>query len=291
MKKLVILFIVSLFTANMAGAQEWVVPEDQKALKNPVEYNLDNVKKGRDLYMLNCKSCHGDPGKNNALPLIPPPPDITSDVMQVNTEGEIHYKITKGRGGMPQFETTLSDDDRWRLVNYIMNYNPGREPVLVEAAPLKTKLAASINAENHVVEISAEFENKEGNYELLAEAPILVGAKRAFGVLPLGQVNTNSEGKTSFEIPHNIVGDKDGNVSIVVSAGDGFEAEPVILEAAHSGTPSEDFLLTKRGVLWSTNPNTPLWLIGFYVAAVLGIWLGIGYVVLQILKIARLNKK
>jgi len=290
MKKLYILFIVSLFAANMAGAQEWVVPEDQKALKNPLEYNLDNVKKGRDLYMINCKSCHGDPGKNNGLPLVPPPPDITSDVMQANTEGEIHYKVTNGRGGMPRFETTLSDDDRWRLVNYIMNYNPGREPMLVVAAPLKTKLAACFNLQNNSVEISAESENKEGNYELLAEAPIKVGIKRTFGVLPLGQVTTNSEGKTSFEIPDNIIGDKEGNVYIVVSAGEGFEAEPVILEASHFGKPSEDFLLTKRGVLWSTNPNTPLWLIGIYAATVLGIWLAIGYVVLQIVKIFRLNR-
>ncbi len=290
MKELNTLFVLILLMISQTYAQEWIVPEDQKALQNTVEYNIDNVKKGKDLYIINCKSCHGDAGKNNGLALVPPPPDVTSDAMQANTEGELFYKITKGRGAMPQFETTLSEDDRWRLVNYIMNYNPGREPVMVEAPPVKTKLTAEVKEQTIIIDISAEIENK-GTYEKLAQAPILIGAKRAFGTLPLGEAITDSEGKASFNIPNNIIGDKDGNITIVVSAADGYESEPITLEPTKIGIPSKDFILTQRGVLWSTNPNTPLWLIGIYLATVAGVWLTIAYVVLQIIKIVRLNKK
>ncbi len=75
-KKINLLFVAILFIAQQGMGQEWLVPEDQKALTNPSEYNLSNVKKGKDLYNLNCKSCHGDAGKNNALPLVPVPPDV-----------------------------------------------------------------------------------------------------------------------------------------------------------------------------------------------------------------------
>lgn len=291
MKKFNLIFISILFLATQGMAQEWLVPEDQKAVKNPSEYNLTNVKKGKDLYNLNCKSCHGDAGKNNALPLVPPPPDVISDIMHANTEGELFYKITKGRGGMPQFETTISEDDRWRLVNYISNYNPANEPVMVEAPPVKAKLQASINTAENKVEISAEFENKSGKYEKLAETAVSISAKRTFGNLPIGEALTNNEGQAEFEIPANLIGDEEGKISIVVSLGDGFVTEALVLEPAKIGTQKQHQQLIKKGVLWSTNDNMPLWLILSYLGAVGLAWLTIAYVAFQIVKIIRLNKE
>ena len=65
-KKLNILIAAILFlSAQQVFGQEWIVPDDKASVPNPSEYNLANVKKGKDLYMLNCKSCHGDAGKNN----------------------------------------------------------------------------------------------------------------------------------------------------------------------------------------------------------------------------------
>lgn len=155
-KKISFTIIAILFLAVQVFAQEWETPADKKNTANPLEYNLANVKKGKDLYYQNCKSCHGDPGKNNALPLVPPPVDITSEKMQKNTEGELYYKISNGRGGMPQFQATISEDDRWRIVNYIMNFNPTREPLLVSAPKVKAKLLASVNEQEKKVEVFAE---------------------------------------------------------------------------------------------------------------------------------------
>jgi len=290
-KKINLIFVAILFIAQQGMAQEWIVPEDQKALKNPSEYNLANVKKGKELFLTNCKSCHGDAGKNNGLPLVPPPPDVTSDLMQTNTEGEIFYKITHGRGGMPQFGKTISEDDRWRLVNYIMNYNPANKPVLVEAPPQKAKLMASVNETENKVEIFAEVEGKDGKYEVLADAAVSVSAKKAFGNLPIGEVLTNKEGRAEYTIPKELIGDEQGLVTVVVRLDEGFITDPVILDAAKVGQPKEVPKLIKKEVLWSTNNNVQTWLLLSYIGAVGGAWLAIGYVVFQIFKIWRVGKQ
>lgn len=290
-KKINILFAALLFLASAANAQDWMVPESQKNLENPSEYNLSNVKKGKEIYLKNCKSCHGDAGKNNALPLMPPPPDVTSDAMQANTQGELFYKITKGRGGMPQFETTISEDDRWRLVNYIMNYNPKVEPVLVEAPPKKAKLLASVNEADRKVEIFAEVEDKQGNYAKLAEAAISISAKKAFGRLPIGQAMTNTDGRAEFTLPKSLLGDENGMVNIVVQLGEGFVTEEVILDAAKVGKPKPMPKLIQKEVLWSTNENVQTWLLLSYIGAAGAAWLAIAYVLFQLVKIWRLRKE
>ncbi|HYQ57463.1 MAG TPA: cytochrome c [Draconibacterium sp.] len=289
--KIKLLVVALFFLAQQGMAQEWLVPEDQKSVQNPSEYNLDNVKKGKEIYLRDCKSCHGDPGKNNGLPLVPPPPDFTSDVMQANTDGELFYKITHGRGGMPQFETTISEDDRWRLVNYIRNFNPENEPVLVEEPPKKAKILASVNEEERRVEVFAEYQDKDSNYVVLAETPISIGAKKAFGTLPIGQVLSNEEGRAEYNIPESLIGDEQGMVTLVIDLGEGFITDNVVLDAAKVGQPKPTPKLIQKDVLWSTNENIQVWLLLSYLAAVLGAWGTIGYVVFQIFKIKRAGKQ
>lgn len=291
MKKINLIIAALIFLSYQAMAQEWPVPEDAAAVKNPSEYNLANVKKGKDIYLLNCKSCHGDVGKNNGLPLVPPPPDMVSEKLQANTDGALFYKITHGRGGMPQFETTISEDDRWRLVNFIRNYNPANEQLLVEEPPKKAKILASVNETEKKVEVFAEYEDKEGNYVALAETPISIGAKKAFGVLPIGEVLTNKEGRAEYSIPESLIGDEQGLVNIVVSLGEGFITDEVVLDAAKVGQNKPTPVLIQKEVLWSTNENVQTWLLLSYLAAVGGAWLAIGYVVFQIVKIWRLGKE
>ena len=201
---------VLMFLGIPVMSQDWEVPADQLNIENPSPYNLENVKKGKDLYMQNCKSCHGDPGKNNHLPLVPPPPDITSEQMQANTDGGLFYKITKGRGGMPQFETVISEDDRWRLINFIRNYNPENEQLLIDAPPVNANLLASVNEANKKVEVFAEYEDKSGNFVQLQNAPVFISAKKAFGNLPLGQVFTDKNGRAVYNIPETVIGDEEG---------------------------------------------------------------------------------
>jgi mono/diheme cytochrome c family protein len=286
-----IIFALFLFPAFQLFSQDWTVPADQSSIQNPQDYNLKNVKSGKNVYMLNCKSCHGDPGKFNALPLVPLPPDITDEKMQANSEGDLFFKITNGRGAMPQFETVLSEDDRWRIVNFIMNYNPGRTAILIESPAIKAKIWASVDEENEAIEVIIEVENKDGSFTTLANVPVIFSIKKIFGHLPIGTGITKEDGRLVFAVPETLVGDDQGLANIVVSLNEDYEAKAFELDNAKLATPNHPTGLIKPGVIWSTNDNMPKWLIICFVGLVGGAWLTIGYVVLQIVKIKKLSKE
>jgi mono/diheme cytochrome c family protein len=282
----IILIVTLVLMAQQVMGQEWLVPPDRSALKNPSEYTLENVKLGKELYTRNCQSCHGEPGKNNPLALVPIPVDIASERMHLNSPGDMFYKISTGRGVMPPFEASLSEDEIWKLINFIMNYKPGGQALLIEAPPVKATLLASVDEENSRVDILAETgENGEG----IASAPVIISAKKTFGNIEIGRTSTNNLGRADFIIPENVIGDEEGYVSIVVSIGDGYEANEVALDRARVGRKKNVERLIRPEVLWSTNDNVQIWLLLSYLVAALGSWLVIGYIIYQIVKIRRLS--
>jgi len=270
--------------------QDWIVPDEQAALGNPLDYTLENIKLGKAIYTKNCKSCHGDPGKNNPLALVPSPVDIASEKMQINSEGALFYKITTGLGVMPPFESTITEGDRWLLVNFIQNYNPDREQLLLDLPPIKAKLLASVNEAQGAVDIMAEYEDANEAYLPLLNAPVNISSKTAFGSLKIGETQTNDQGRALYTIPENTIGDEEGYISIVVSLSEEYEAAEVILERALVGRPKEVPGLIRKGVLWSTNNNVSLWVLISYILAAGGAWMVIIYVIVQIVKIKKYSR-
>jgi hypothetical protein len=64
-------------------AQDWVVPEERKGRLSPFKFDDNTRKEGERLYMINCKSCHGTPGKGDfQATLVPPPSDPATDKIQ-----------------------------------------------------------------------------------------------------------------------------------------------------------------------------------------------------------------
>lgn len=105
--------------AGVAWAQgEWKAPADAKAMKNPVK-GVGNAQKTVET---NCVTCHGPKGKGDgvaAAALPPPKPaDWTSAKVQSETDGELFWKISNGRGAMPPWKS-LPEKDRWEVVNHI----------------------------------------------------------------------------------------------------------------------------------------------------------------------------
>ena len=272
---------------QLVPGQDWLVPEADAAIANPSPYTLENVKAGKELYMVNCKSCHGDPGKNNPLALVPLPVDIASERMHMNSQGEMFYKISNGRGVMSAFKSVLSEDERWKVINFIMNYKPGGEVLLVEAPPIKATLLASVNEDQALVEILAEHADADSEFKSLVNAPVLVSSKKAFGNIEIGRVTTNENGRAEFNIPESLIGDEEGYVSIVVSLTEDYEAQEVALERARVGQAKQVPKLIRKEVLWSTNDNVSLWLLFSYLLAAGGTWAIIGYVIYQIIKIKK----
>jgi mono/diheme cytochrome c family protein len=101
-----------------AQGGEWKAPAEAKTLKNPVK-GVGNAPKTVET---NCVTCHGPKGKGDgvaAAALPPPKPaDWTSAKVQNQTDGEIFWKMSEGRGAMPPWKA-LPEKDRWEVVNYI----------------------------------------------------------------------------------------------------------------------------------------------------------------------------
>jgi len=96
----------------------WVAPPEAKSLKNPVK----GVGDAKKLVDTNCVTCHGASGHGDgpAAAALPPPKPAnwTSDAVQKQSDGEIFWKITNGRGAMPPWKH-LPEKERWEIVNYI----------------------------------------------------------------------------------------------------------------------------------------------------------------------------
>jgi len=113
-----IVLVVSAGAAVVSAQGPWVAPPEAKATKNPVK-GVGNAKKAVET---NCVSCHGPGGKGDgpAAAALPPPKPAnwTSDGVQKQTDGEIFWKMSNGRGAMPPWKH-LPENERWEIVNYI----------------------------------------------------------------------------------------------------------------------------------------------------------------------------
>ena len=121
----VVLAVVALAALGVPASThaqgKWVAPAADKDKKNPLPADASTIAQGKKVAEVNCVSCHGARGKGDgaaAVALNPKPADWTSPVVQSESDGEIFWKISTGRGAMPSWNF-LPENDRWALVRYI----------------------------------------------------------------------------------------------------------------------------------------------------------------------------
>lgn len=106
--------------------EKWVVPEEYKNMKNPYAGDADDDQIGLEIYSQYCASCHGTRGKGdgpNAGLIEVPVADFSDEAFKSQSDGSLLYKLIKGRGVMPAFESIITyEEDRWLLVNYIKQF-------------------------------------------------------------------------------------------------------------------------------------------------------------------------
>lgn len=110
----------------------WVAPEDAKKVKNPVKVTPEGMAEATDLFGNTCSLCHGPKGAGDgslAKTLPQKPANFTDPkLMKDVTDGELFWKMSKGRGVMPAWEEQFSETQRWELVNYLRTLMPKSTP-------------------------------------------------------------------------------------------------------------------------------------------------------------------
>lgn len=137
-----ILWLLPLCVTAACGATEWKAPAEAAAIKNPVAGDEKAAARGASVYKAECAACHGPAGKGDgeaSATLRRRPPDLTTQAVGSQSDGELFWKITYGRRPMPRFGR-LPEKDRWSVVTYLRTLvarrdapkQSGREP---EGAP------------------------------------------------------------------------------------------------------------------------------------------------------------
>jgi mono/diheme cytochrome c family protein len=284
------------FSPICLKAQNWLVPEDKAQKASPFKFSDETQHKGETLYQRNCQSCHGTPAKANFAGLTPTPGDPATEKFSKQSDGALFFKITNGRGVMPQFKDVLTDDERWQVISYFRSFHKGY--VQPEPATMTTGKYGGLN-----VKVAFEYQEKNSLFKLtatgykdtavlpLSGVELKLFANRYFGSMQIGETQiTNSKGEAWFEYKNPLPGDSVGNIALTVKVtADGLDVKKSDTLKAGVATHVKSLIDTRA--MWSVRSKAPWWVMLSYSLVVLSVWIVIIYIVLQIVKIRKLGKK
>ncbi len=121
MKKLALIIVGSLFIAASASAAP-------KAPKKTPEL----LKKGQEIFAINCVACHGSSGLGDgpaAVALNPKPRSFIKDKFKNGDKpGQVYKSISEGLPGTPMVAYAhLSDADRWALTYHVLSFRADKK--------------------------------------------------------------------------------------------------------------------------------------------------------------------
>lgn len=116
----------------VSGGTVRVSWQESANMANPVQPSAEVTQLGQQLYRQNCAMCHGATGRGPATTPAPPavvqhfqragrvpPVDLASQRVRSRSDGQLHWILTNGLGGMPPFGNLLSEEERWTLVHFV----------------------------------------------------------------------------------------------------------------------------------------------------------------------------
>lgn len=115
--------------SKMTMGDHWMAPPEALKRRNPIPADRASLERGKKLFQANCISCHGATGKGDgpvAAALNPKPADLTAMAGR-HPDGDYAWKIANGRGAMPAWKGTLTDNQIWDVVNYIQKLGPAEK--------------------------------------------------------------------------------------------------------------------------------------------------------------------
>lgn len=111
-------------TMMARDARHLAIPAAARDLQNPVPASAENLRDALLHFADHCASCHGNDGSGDTMlgrGLYPKPPDLRLPESQKLSDGELFWVIENGVRftGMPAFSNPGSQDDSWKLVQFI----------------------------------------------------------------------------------------------------------------------------------------------------------------------------
>ena len=293
----VIYIIASLFLSTLVIAQEkWQVPNDKKDKLSTFYFDKKTKENGKKLYEANCVSCHGNPEKKNFVIMDPLPIDPASGKFQKNTDGEMYYKISKGKGQMPSFIDQLGSKNIWDIISYLRTYNTDYVQKIQEKRVVKLFNGAELKLNIKLIDqniITHTFINKDDEVVGVKNIPIKLYVKRYFGNQQIGEEKvSNNQGLTNFNLPENFKADTNGMVKLIAKVSDIESYGDVLIKKDFRlGKQNTKPSLIKQRALWNSRDKMPIWLAISYLFFVGLIWLVIFNIVYNLKKINDLGKK
>jgi mono/diheme cytochrome c family protein len=109
-------------------------------LTNPVPLTVDATNDGKTIFIRECMYCHGDAGRGSGPyreGIQPGPPDFGDGSYGDKTDADYYWRISEGLpwSAMPVWKLQYSEEDRWKLVHYVMT-----EFTQTEAKPVVNEL-------------------------------------------------------------------------------------------------------------------------------------------------------
>lgn len=120
-RAILIAFTTLLLLAAAPGGGRWKAPARAARKANPVPADAASTKAGRVVYIAECLDCHGRRGAgdgNGARDLGSKVPDLNDPAVWRQSDGELFWKLSTGRGDMPGFDEMLTEEKRWHVLNY-----------------------------------------------------------------------------------------------------------------------------------------------------------------------------
>lgn len=117
-------------TVPAAGGPQSLRGMSPQELSNPRPITKESVTQGRVAYGYFCVHCHGPKADGRGTvgqSFAPLPVDLKSTAIQGESDGLLFLRISRGYKRHPPLASTVSEEDRWAIINYLRSLGQGLE--------------------------------------------------------------------------------------------------------------------------------------------------------------------
>jgi hypothetical protein len=126
-----------------------------------------------------------------------------------------------------------------------------------------------------------------GTETAIPETDLGIFVKRHFKPLKIGEGKTDESGEVSVEVPNNLPGDANGNITLLARLDDNEDYGTLEASVIQPwGTPVSDKIEELPRALWS--PHPPLWMLITFIVLVTVVW---GHYIVIVYELFRLRKE